>query len=212
MAHGAPRVSTNRQRLSTLRPQRARVSGLFSLRRSPFRHRALPNENSPTGVLYYMAFGGGNADYSRQIYWAVSDDVKRWTRIAQRHRFRASCHLFDVPRSDASPRSAPPCSAPSGRTGAAGVENYRFYVFFITGSHPPECTEGHDSPACVASTTGYYRALSPSLRFVTTPTPLRFGGAVRESIRRPMATHRETRLGLRRRPRRLTPADSANPC
>ncbi len=147
----------------------------------------LPNENSPTGVRYYMAFVGGNADFIHgKIYWAVSDDGRIWDTYARNAtEFVQPIIYAKYTRSSASPRSAPPCSQPSGIGQVQlAFENDRFYVFFQYW-HPiqPECTEGHDSPACVASGRQIYdRGLSSVLyRFDYNPKhPFGFGGSVRE--------------------------------
>jgi hypothetical protein len=147
----------------------------------------LPNEHSPTGVRYYMAFVGGNSDYIHgKIYWAVSDDGQTWDTYARNAtEFIAPIISARYTRSAESPRSAPPCSHPSGIAQVQlGFENDRFYVFFQYW-HPiqPECTEGHNSPACVASGYQVYdRALSSVLyRFDYNPKhPFGFGGSVRE--------------------------------
>ena len=128
----------------------------------------LPNKNSPTGVRYYMAFVGGNADYIHgKIYWAVSDDGETWDTYARNASEFVQPVIYAMyTRSGASPYSAPPCSAPSGIGQVQlAFENDRFYVFFQYW-HPiqPECAEGHDSPACVASGRQVYdRALSSVL-------------------------------------------------
>jgi hypothetical protein len=147
----------------------------------------LPNQNSPTGVRYYMAFVGGNADYIQgKIYWAVSDDGRKWDTYARgATEFWAPIIYAKYFRSPASPRSAPACEHPSGIGQVQlAFENDRFYVFFQY-YHPvqPECTEGHSSAACIASGKQIYdRALSSVLyRFDYNPKhPFGFGGSVRE--------------------------------
>jgi hypothetical protein len=132
----------------------------------------LPNENSPTGVRYYMAFVGGNADYVHgKIYWAVSDDGKRWDTYARNAtEFWAPVIYAKHTRSLASPGSAPQCEAPSGIGQVQlAFEHDRFYMF-IQYYHPL-----HPNPA-------YHRALSTVLyRFDYNPKhPFGFGGDVRE--------------------------------
>jgi len=147
----------------------------------------LPNENSPTGIRYYMAFVGGNADYIHgKIYWAVSDDGRIWDTYARNAaEFVAPVISAKYTRSNGAPRSAPPCEQPSGIGQVQlAFENDRFYVFFQY-YHPvqPECVEGHSSAACVASGFRIYdRALSSVLyRFDYNPKhPFGFGGSVRE--------------------------------
>lgn len=132
----------------------------------------LPNTNSPTGVRYYMAFVGGNADYIHgKIYWAVSDDGIRWDTYARNAtEFWQPVIYTKYTRSPNAPRSAPPCEAPSGIGQVQlGFENDRFYMFFQY-YHP-------DSPDPL-----YHHALTSVLyRFDYNPDhPFGFGGAVRE--------------------------------
>jgi hypothetical protein len=147
----------------------------------------LPNENSPTGVRYYMAFVGGNADYIHgKLYWAVSDDGASWDIYARNAtEFITPVIYAKYTRSAESPRSAPPCSAPSGIGQVQlAFENGLFYVF-LQYWHPiqPGCEDGHSSAACAASGAQVYdRALSTVLyRFGYNPKhPFGFGGAVRQ--------------------------------
>lgn len=85
----------------------------------------LPNENSPTGVRYYMAFVGGNADYIHgKIYWAVSDDGKKWDTYARNATEFWAPVIF-------AKRGEPECSAPSGIGQVQlAFENGLFYMFF----------------------------------------------------------------------------------
>lgn len=85
----------------------------------------LPNENSPTGVRYYMAFVGGNADAIHgKIYWAVSDDGKSWDTYAR------NATEFWAPVIYAK-NVVPECAPPSGIGQVQlGFENGLFYVFF----------------------------------------------------------------------------------
>jgi hypothetical protein len=132
----------------------------------------LPNENSPTGVRYYMAFVGGNADYIHgKIYWAVSDDGKRWDTYARNAtEFWSPVLYAKYTRSVDAPFSAPECEAPSGIGQVQlGFEDDRFYVLFqyYHGTHP---------------NAQYHHALSSVLyRFDYDPKhPFGFGGSVRE--------------------------------
>jgi len=147
----------------------------------------LENPNSPTGVRYYMAFVGGNADFiNGKIYWAVSDDAKWWTVYARNtNEYWAPVIAAKYVRSEESPRSTPACAAPSGIGQVQlAFEDGRFYVFFQYW-HPvqPECEEGRDTPACAASPWKTYdRGLSSVLyRFDYDPKhPFGFGPSVRE--------------------------------
>lgn len=85
----------------------------------------LENENSPTGVRYYMAFVGGNADYIHgKIYWAVSDDGKTWDTYARNAtEFWAPVIFAKV--------GVPECSPISGIGQVQlAFENGLFYMFF----------------------------------------------------------------------------------
>lgn len=117
----------------------------------------MPNENSPTGVRYYMAFVGGNADYIHgKIYWAVSDDGKRWDTYARNATEFWAPVIF-------AKHGEPECSAPSGIGQVQlAFENGLFYMFFQY-YHPT-------------------RELSSVLyRFDYNPKhPFGFGGSVRE--------------------------------
>ena len=147
----------------------------------------LENPNSPTGVRYYMAFVGGNADFiNGKIYWAVSDDAKWWTVYARNtNEYWAPVIYAKHTRSEDSPRSTPACGSPSGIGQVQlAFENGLFYVFFQYW-HPvqPECVGGKDTPSCVASQWKIYdRGLSSVLyRFDYDPRhPFGFGPAVRE--------------------------------
>jgi hypothetical protein len=85
----------------------------------------LPNENSPTGVRYYMAFVGGNADYIHgKIYWAVSDDGKTWDTYARNATEFWAPVIF-------AKHGEPACTPPSGIGQVQlAFENGLFYMFF----------------------------------------------------------------------------------
>lgn len=135
----------------------------------------LPNQHSPTGVRYYMAFVGGNADFIHgRIYWAVSNDGKVWEvygrgKVAETENWGPVIYAKYL-QSENAPFSAPACTPTSG-IGQVQVafENGLFYVFFQyyhpRSSHPT-----------------YDRALSSVLyRFdYNAAHPFGFGGAVRE--------------------------------
>jgi hypothetical protein len=132
----------------------------------------LPNEFSPTGVRYYMAFVGGNADFIHgKIYWAVSDDGKRWDTYARNAtEFWSPVIYAKYTRSAVAAESAPPCTAPSGIGQVQlAYEDGLFYMFFQY--YHPE----HPNHT-------YNRALSSVLyRFDYNPGhPFGFGGDVRE--------------------------------
>jgi hypothetical protein len=147
----------------------------------------LPNPFSPTGVRYYMAFVGGNADFiNGKIYWAVSNDGEKWDVYARNATEHWAPVIFAKhTRSPETPRSAPSCSQPSGIGQVQlAFEEGRFYMFFQYW-HPvqPECEEGHGSARCTTSRWHTYdRALSSVLyRFDYDPAhPFGFGPAVRE--------------------------------
>jgi hypothetical protein len=147
----------------------------------------LDNPNSPTGVRYYMAFVGGNADFIHgKVYWAVSDDAQSW-HVYQRGAKEGWTPILQAKylRADDAPRSAPACSQPSGIGQVQlAFEDGLFYVF-LQYWHPvqPECAEGHDSAQCLASPMRIYdRAVSSMLyRFDYSPNhPDGFGPSVRE--------------------------------
>jgi hypothetical protein len=161
----------------------------------------LENPNSPTGVRYYMAFVGGNADFIQgKIYWAVSDDGAHW-EVYARNTDESWAPILQAKytRSAGAPRSAPACEHPSGIGQVQlAFEDDRFYVFFQY-YHPvqPECVEGHDSPTCVAASRRIYdRALSSHLyRFDYNPLhPFGFAGDVREMYVDGRWQHHSTKL------------------
>jgi hypothetical protein len=93
----------------------------------------LEHPDSATGVRYYMAFVGGNADYIHgKIYWAVSDDGESWDVDApEAPELWSPVIEAKYTRSNVTPFSALPCGRPSGIGQVQlAFENGRFYLFF----------------------------------------------------------------------------------